>query len=148
MAKRKSAISVKSAIPREQWDMPATYRADGSRMATFRELLDPHVPTISLSQLDRDKLAELVAKRIELQPKYKIMMIGAGAIDKERAITEVRAQTDVGRILTEIEQRTIQLLEERVAKLAGAKVAATRVRKARKRSVRTERTRQKKRPPK
>jgi hypothetical protein len=144
MAKRKSRNPKRSGIPSKQWDMPATYRADSSRMATFRELIDPTVPTLSLSQLDRDKLADLVAKRIELQPKYEMMMVGAGPIDRDRAITEVKAQTDVGRILMEIEQRAIQMLADRATQLAGVKTRAKTRRKATKHLDRVGGTRHKK----
>ncbi len=40
-------------------------------------------------------------------------MVGGGIVDKVRAIEEVKGQTDIGKVLTEIEQRVIQnLLEE------------------------------------
>ena len=42
-------------------------------------------------------------------------MVGGGIVDKQRAIEEVKAQTDIGMVLTEIEQRTIENLLEEVA---------------------------------
>ena len=40
-------------------------------------------------------------------------MVDGGIVNKERAIEEVKAQTEIGRVLTEIESRVIQnLLEE------------------------------------
>lgn len=58
-------------------------------------------------------MAELVAKRLESQREFKLAMIGAGLIDKERAIAEVKAQTRVGKVLMEIEQQMIRNLIER-----------------------------------
>jgi hypothetical protein len=97
-------------IPREQWDYPAGYSADGTRLANLREVVDPKVPTMSLSQLTPEQRAELVAERIARQPKFQLAMVGAGVVDKERAISEVKAQTEVGRALMEIEQNAINLL--------------------------------------
>jgi len=65
---------------------------------------------LSLSQLTADQRAELVAKRIELQPKFEVGMVGAGIVNKERAIAEVKAQSEVGRVLIEIEQRLVNYL--------------------------------------
>ena len=42
-------------------------------------------------------------------------MVAGGIVDKQRAIAEVKAQTDIGKVLTEIEQRVIQNLLEEVA---------------------------------
>ena len=46
-------------------------------------------------------------------------MVGAGLVDKDRAIAEVKAQSNVGRVLAEIEQRVINNLVERAAKGYG-----------------------------
>lgn len=99
-------------IPDEQWEIPASFSADGSKMASLRDVVDKNVSTMSLSQLTTDQRAELVAKRIELQPKFELAMVGAGIVGKERAIAEVKAQSDVGRVLIEIEQRLINNLIE------------------------------------
>jgi len=37
-------------------------------------------------------------------------MVGAGTVDKKRALAEVRAQSEVGQLLIEIEQRLISNL--------------------------------------
>jgi hypothetical protein len=99
-----------SEIPEEQLELPAGYSADGSRMVSLREVLSPDVPTADFPQLAPEQKAALTAERIRRQPKFKLGMVGAGIIDKERAIQEVKAQSDVGRTLIEIEQRTINHL--------------------------------------
>jgi len=96
-------------IPPEQWDMPVSFAQDGS-MVSLREFIHPTVPVLSLSQLSPEQRAELTVKRIELQPRFELGMIGAGIVDKSRAIAEVKSQSKVGRLLTEIEQRVINNL--------------------------------------
>jgi hypothetical protein len=104
-----------TSVPQGQWDMPAGFRPDG-KLATLKEVVDPKVPTLSLAEINPEQRADLVAKRIELQPNYQIAMIPAGIIDKDRAIAEVKSQSKVGRALTEIEQRVINNLIERATK--------------------------------
>jgi hypothetical protein len=53
-----------------------------------------------------------VTKRLELQKEINLAMIGAGMIDKARAITEVKNKTKVGRLLIEIEHQMIRNLIE------------------------------------
>jgi hypothetical protein len=95
------------AIQDRQWELPASYCADGKGWATLREVVDPDVPTMTFSELSPKQRAELVAKRIAQQPKFQIAMLGAGLIDQKRAMAEVKAQTAIGRALMEIEQRVI-----------------------------------------
>lgn len=113
---KKSSAGAKStgpaAIAQSQWKLPASYSADGT-LATLREVADPEVPTLSLSDLSPGQRADVVVKRIEAQPKFQIAMVGAGVIDKERAIAEVKSGSKVGRALVEIEQRVINNLLSR-----------------------------------
>ncbi|MCI0665179.1 MAG: hypothetical protein L0220_29300, partial [Acidobacteria bacterium] len=76
---------------------------------------DPNVSALAPSQLTPNQRAELVARRIELQAEFEVVMIGAGMIDKNRAVAEVKAQSDVGRILIEVEQRVLNNLMDQVA---------------------------------
>jgi hypothetical protein len=112
-------FAAKIKIPAEQWKLPAGYTADGARLATLEELANPAVPTMALVQMSPQQRAEVVAKRIELQPKFELAMVGAGVVDKERAISEVKAQTDVGRVLTEIEQNVINFMLEAASQKAA-----------------------------
>lgn len=122
-SKKKRASATPSAappIPDRQWDLPASYCADGNQLATLRDVVDPDVPTMSLSELSPEQRAELVAKRIEAQPNFQIAMIGAGLLDKQRAIAEVKAYSKIGRALVEIEQK---MINHQVNKAAGEKGA-------------------------
>ncbi|HAF12349.1 MAG TPA: hypothetical protein DHU55_05965 [Blastocatellia bacterium] len=108
-------------IPDRQWDLPASYCADGNQLATLREVVDPNVPTMSLSELSQEQRAELVAKRIEAQPNFQIAMIGAGVLDKQRAIAEVMSYSKIGRALVEIEQKMINHIVKKAAGETGVK---------------------------
>ena len=67
---------------------------------------------MQLSDLTLQQRSHLVVKRLELQAKIELAMIGAGMIDKTRAITEVKNKTRVGRLLIEIEHQMIRNLIE------------------------------------
>lgn len=108
-------------IPDRQWEMPASYCADGNQLATLREVVDPNVPTMSLAELSPQQRAELVAKRIEAQPNFQIAMIGAGLLDKQRAIAEVKSYSKIGRALVEIEQKMINHIVDKAAGEKGIK---------------------------
>ena len=103
-----------AAIPQSQWNLPASYSADGT-LATLRQVADPAVPTLSLPELSPAQRADVVVKRIEAQPKFQLAMVGAGIIDKDRAIAEVKAGSKIGRALMEIEQRVINDLVARIS---------------------------------
>lgn len=95
-------------IPSEQWELPAGFSEDGQTLVTLKDVCDPHInTTVTLSQLSEDQRTELIAKRIERQPKFEISMVGIGSIDRVTAAKEVRAKTKVGQVLAEIEQRVI-----------------------------------------
>jgi len=109
----KKKLAKKSGpVPEKQWEMPAGFCADGSTQATLREVVDPDQPTLQLSDLTLEQRAQLVTRRLELQKEINLAMIGAGMIDKARAITEVKNKTKVGRLLIEIEQQMIRNLIE------------------------------------
>lgn len=119
MAKKtssKNARSTSSSFPEKQWAMPAGFRSDDSEVVTLRDVVDPSVPTKQLSDLTLEQRAELVVKRLALQPSIELAMIGAGMVDKERAITEVKNKTRVGKLLIEIEHQMIRNLLEQAQK--------------------------------
>jgi hypothetical protein len=143
-ARRKTAgsRSQETAFPAKQWTMPAGFNADGSEHATLEEVLDPDVPTMQLSDLTLEQRAELTAKRLELQPKFELAMIGAGMVDKARAISEVKNKTKVGRLLIEIEHQMIRnLLEQAQKKTANYQRGTTATPKAKQRRKATTRRR-------
>ena len=86
-------------------------------MATLKEIVDAKVAhPKSCAELSRAQLVKLVTKRIEQQRNFQIAMVGIGVLDKKRAIREVKAQSQAGKILTEIERRVIDNQLERVRK--------------------------------
>lgn len=113
---KKKAVKKSAAFPVKQWEMPAGFHSDGIRHATLRDVVDPDVPTLQLSDLSLEQRAELVSKRLELQSQINLAMIGAGLIDKARAITEVKNRTKVGKLLIEIEDQMIRNLLEQAQK--------------------------------
>lgn len=120
--KRKVSGTKKSrALLQKQLAMPAGFYSDDSHVATLREVVDPDVPTKQLSELTLEQRAELVAERLALQPSLDLAMIGAGMIDKQRAITEVKGKTKVGKLLIEIEHQMIRNLLEQAKKKAAPK---------------------------
>lgn len=130
--KKKVSRKKKSrALLKKQLAMPAGFYADDSSVATLRDVVDPGVPTKQLSELTLEQRAELVAERLALQPSLDLAMIGAGMIDKQRAITEVKGKTKVGKLLIEIEHQMIRnLLEQAKKKAAPKSVRRGRKRKA------------------
>jgi hypothetical protein len=113
-ARRRAVGRRKSVgIPAWQLKLPAGFSSDGKKMASLKQVLAPEIPTRDFGELAPEQQAILTAERIRRQPRYKMGMVGAGVIDQKRAIAEVKAQTDVGRTLMEIEQRTIRMLKEK-----------------------------------
>ena len=114
------------ALLQKQLAMPAGFHADDSSVASLRDVVDPSVPTKQLSELTLAQRAQLVAERLALQPSFELAMIGAGMIDKQRAITEVKGKTKVGKLLIEIEHQMIRNLLEQAQKKAAPKPARRR----------------------
>lgn len=104
-----SATAQKTPLSTEQLRMPAGYKNDGT-IATLAEVISPQVATLDLAQLPAEQRRDVVVKRLEQLPSLDIVMIGAGHIDKERAIAEVKADTEIGHTIMEIEQRSINYL--------------------------------------
>lgn len=107
-----SAKALSEAVPAAQWEMPAGFTSDG-KLASLSQVVDPKCPTLTLAELSDHQRAELTIKRIEAQPKFRVEMLGAGTIDKHRAVAEIEARSKIGSALMEIEQRVINNLVER-----------------------------------
>jgi hypothetical protein len=112
-AKKKRAKSSKgkfppARVPEKQWRLPASFSIDGIKLANLKELLDPAVQTLSLALLTPEQRAHLVEARIASQPSFAVTLIGAGEINQQRALAEIRGQTPVGKALIEIEHNLIQ----------------------------------------
>ena len=105
-----AAKSARVKIPEEQMDLPVGFNAVGD-MVTLREAKRMGSGSVlPFASLTPERRAHLTIKRIEAQPTFEIAMLGAGMVDKTRAVREIGDQTEVGRALTEIEQRVIHHL--------------------------------------
>jgi hypothetical protein len=115
------------AIPPEQWDLPVSFDAEGKKVLTLRDLVEKAPAALGVAQLSLDQRAELTAERIERQPKFELAMVGHGIVTKTEALSAVRARSEVGKLLIEIETRLIHSLVERAkkAKTSGAKTGQT-----------------------
>ena len=102
------------AVPKEQWGLPVSVTPDGC-VVTLKAFVQAKMPALSFSQLSPSQQSELVAARIERQSEFELAMVGAGIVDKQRAIQEVRARTPVGQTLIEIEQRMISRMVKRAS---------------------------------
>lgn len=115
MATKSRKSESKIAIPKDQWELPVTYDTEGQPVTLQDVRKHPaDRALLSLSELDEDTKADLVATRIAMQPTFELAMIGSGVVDKQSAIEAVRAKTDVGRTLMEIEQRVIARLMQAI----------------------------------
>src|SRR5688572_14434846 len=103
---KSSAAKAKTMVSAEQWKLPVGISETGE-LISLKEAVRQEKAALSFGQLSPADQAKLVVARIEKQPKFELAMVGAGVVDKERAVKEVNAQTPVGRTLIEIEQRTI-----------------------------------------
>jgi hypothetical protein len=111
----KSSAEARSVIKKEQWEMPVTFDEAGN-LVSLREYVREGHRALSFSALSADQRAELAAKRIEMQPDYELGTIGAGLVNKQRAIDEVRSHTKLGRRLEQIESRVIMHLIDEAEK--------------------------------
>ena len=115
--KKPKPASAKPPIPQEQWSLPVSVGPDG-HLVTLKQMASERTAALSFGQLSPNQQSELVAARIEKQPKFELAMIGAGVVSKERAVQEVRARSPVGRTLIEIEQLMISHMIERATQTA------------------------------
>ena len=91
-------------IPEWEWDLPAGFTADGSRMASLREVVDPKLPTRNLLQLSEDHRFDLAAKRIEMGPNdFTVTIPGYDTLNKRQAVAEIRDRSRIGRHLAEVQ---------------------------------------------
>jgi hypothetical protein len=101
-------------IPPKQWKMPVTFsRIDPDQTYTLRQIAEGGTHHVPLSRLTLDQQATLTVLRIGTQKKFLIYAVGlgiedTGIIDKARAIREVKARSDVGLYLIEVEMCLIR----------------------------------------
>jgi len=113
--RQRTAARTLPQVPDHHWDLPMTFRSDGSRTATLSEYVDSSVPTLTLAQLTPAQRTEIVLARLARRRDYPLVLVNGGHIDKARAVTEVQHQTAVGAILAELELRMMKRLVEHAA---------------------------------
>ena len=96
-------------IQPEQWTIPVSF-TDQNQPVTLRQYADHNAGALPLSKLTPGQRVELVARRLEMQPGYKMAILGEGVYDGPAAAKEVRAGSEVGQTLASIEIRVIQHL--------------------------------------
>lgn len=96
----------------EQLDLPVSFDTNGSPV-TLRDLVVGG-PSLSQSALTFDQRVKIAAERIKRQPYAEIATIGAGVINRERAIAEIEAKSPIGRVLIEAENHLIDKLMKEV----------------------------------
>jgi hypothetical protein len=94
----------------DEWNMVATIMRNGSGFATLRESVMLEGATIPLSDLTPEQWIAVVIERVKHLPLFKVYMFGAGVVDQERALRELREHTSVSRVLVEIQQNLIRNL--------------------------------------
>ncbi len=98
--------------------MPVSFDTEGKTISLHDYVEGGH-KAFSFSALSEDQRVELAAKRIEMQSIYEMGAIGAGIVNKARALDEVRTKTPLGRRLAEIETRVITHLIDEATKRRG-----------------------------
>lgn len=93
----------------KQLKLPVGFNMEGS-VVNLEEVLTSSTEAQLWPELPDEKRAEITARRIELQPKFNLGLIGTGIIGKEQAIEEVRKQSRIGLRLIEIEDRLLTQL--------------------------------------
>jgi len=93
----------------KQLKLPIGLRSDGT-MVSLEEVLESQTEARLWPELEESQRAEITAKRIELQPKFNLGLIGRGVLSKEEAISEVKEKTRIGRRLIDIENRLVTKL--------------------------------------
>ncbi len=104
----------------KQLKLPVGLRSDGS-MVSLGEILNSDIDAQLWPELEAPQRAEITAKRIELQPKFNLGLIGTGVIDKEKAIEEVRNRSRIGMRLVDIENRLLTKLMAEIEEKADPK---------------------------
>jgi hypothetical protein len=100
-------------ITPEEWDMPVTFGKDQPILVSLRQSVEHQFDTIPVSFLTDDQWFALTAERIKRTPSFGVCMFGFGVLNQERAVAELEARSDAGKLLKEIEERLVKNLYAR-----------------------------------
>ena len=56
--------------------------------------------------------SQLTRERIKAMDRFEMYIVGVGTLDKDSALKEIEALSDVGQALIQIEQRAIEMASE------------------------------------
>ena len=101
----------------KQLKLPVGLSSDGS-MVSLEEVLKSAENAQLWPELPPAQKAEITARRIELQPKFNLGLIGTGIVGKEQAIEAVKTHSRIGQRLVEIEDRLLTDLIEDIEQQA------------------------------
>ena len=99
--------------------LPIGYLKEGKRLVTLQEVQDDLSKVQALDTLSPNDLTNLLIARIEAG-EWQDMIDGAeGYITADRAIEAIRQQTELGKQLTAILKRALEMLFEDLEKREG-----------------------------
>ena len=97
-------------IPLEQWEMPVTFDAAGNPVTLREYTKSGHGSAASFIARSRET-GRTHSQANRSPDEFEVAMVGGGIVDKSAADRRSeRPRADVGKVLTEIEERVIQNL--------------------------------------
>lgn len=110
------AVHALPPSPRDQMEqqmhLPVGVDAKSGQLVTLASLVERRLGRNDVRLMstlaDTKTRTSCALARIEANPKYRIGFVGQGVVDQERALSEVRQQTDLGRSLVEIEEAIVE----------------------------------------
>ncbi len=103
-----------TTVLQEKLNLPVSCTPDG-KMISLREFVknkNKDSSILSLSSLTPRQRANITAERLRRRSEVQLASLGAGLINKERAIAEVESLTPLGQTLIEADQYIINILIE------------------------------------
>jgi hypothetical protein len=112
-----AAQPLEDMVPERQWELPVGFYEGGEKPVTLRELAEGSTPALLPAEsLTDEQRMGLIIDRIKAQDAFELSVYGAGSIDKERAIHEVKAGSRVGNAIARVE---LMMIEEMVNIVTG-----------------------------
>ena len=97
-----------SGVPERQWELPVAFCKGYTKPVTLRELVEGAPPPLPFDSLTEEQRTGLVIARILGQRKFSLSVYGVGVINQERAISEVKEGSKIGKSIARVELMMIQ----------------------------------------
>lgn len=98
-------------IDKRELDKPIIKKADGT-FATLKELLKGPLPVAA--RLGPEDYKDLAISRFEkMDPKRALHVLGKGTFTKDEILTEIKRNTEVGRIFIRMQEKFMRYLLNR-----------------------------------